>query len=130
MVFKGRISEQARAYVKFHKQKIRKYGKDNAEITERLASECKITTHTVYRLLKEPVTQMPKPKAGGWKKKVSARREKRMIRNIARIRATNKNWIVRDLLDMTDIHNISERTGQRILNRNGFNYSVARKRES
>lgn len=129
MVFKGRVSPEIRAYVKYHRKDIRPYGKDNATIIERIAKECKITTRTVYRLLKEPLDhKIPKQSLGGRQRKVSERTEKRMIRNVSKIRAHNKNWIVRDLLQLTDIDNITERTGQRILNRNGYGYLVSRKK--
>ena len=77
------------------------------KIIERIAKECKITTRTVYRLLKEPLDhKIPKQSSAGRKRKVSERTEKRMIRNVSKIRAHNKNWIVRDLHQLTDIDNI------------------------
>ena len=127
MVFRGAISDEVRAYIKAHKTQIVKHGKGTAQLIERLANECGITTRTVYRLLKEPVDRV-KCKPRGRKKKVSERAEKRLIRNIAKLRAWNKNWITRELMTMTDLNDITERTGQRILNRNGYHYLSARKK--
>lgn len=132
MVFKGHISPKIRAYVKFHGEKLSPYGKENSAIIQRLAKKCKITTRTVYRLMKESLTHGHGKKdlkgVGGRKKKVSQRTEHRMIRNIAKLRSYNQNWNVRDLFKLTDIDNITERTGERILNRHGYNYLVARKK--
>ena len=128
MVFTGRIPCKIRAYIKYHKRDIVKHKVGNRELIEILATECNITTRSVYRLLKEPITQQPKPRGGGRPRKVDERTTSRMIRNIRKIRQDNKNWVCKDLLDFTDIKDISERTCQRILHEFGYKFAGARKK--
>lgn len=87
MVFKGRIPCKIRAYIKYHKQDIVRHKVGNRQLIEILAKECNITTRSVYRLLKEPITQQPKPRGGGRPRKVDGRTRSRMIRNIQKIGA-------------------------------------------
>ena len=95
-----------------------------------LAEECEITTRSVYRLIKEPITQQPRTNggAGGRPLKLDNRTMSRMVRNISKIRKQNKNWIARDLMELTDIITISERTAQRLLNEAGYRFAAARKK--
>ena len=126
MVFKGRIPDKIRAYIKYHQKDIIHYGRDNLKIIEILSAECNISRRSVYRLLKEPITQVEGKRGGGRPRKVDGRTMSRMVRNIKKIRKEKKNWVCQDLLDMTDIKNISERTGQRLLNELGYKFSAAR----
>ena len=49
MVFKGRIPDKIRAYIKYHQQDIIHYGRDNLKIIEILSAECNISRLRVYR---------------------------------------------------------------------------------
>ena len=128
MVFKGRVSDQLRAYIKYHKKEYVKHNTDSSKLIQRLSRECKIAPSTVYRLLKEPLTTKSKVASGGRPRKVDLRTRNRLSRNMAKIRKTNANWVCRDLLQLTDINNISERTGQRLLNELGYSYSTPRRK--
>ena len=125
---KGRISNQVRAYIKYHKKDFVKHRKNNSELVQRLSSECKIDPRSVYRLLKEPLSQRPKVASGGLPRKVDSRTRSRLVRNIPKIRKWNANWVCQDLLELTDIKNISQRTGQRLLNEVGYKYSTPRRK--
>lgn len=128
MVFKGRISDQVRAYIKYHKKEFVKHSGDSSKLVKRLSHECKIAPRSVYRLLKEPFSQKTKVASGGRPRKVDSRTRSRLVRNIPKIRKCNANWVCRDLLQLTDIENISERTGQRLLNEVGYSYSTPRRK--
>ena len=129
MVYRGKIGPELRAYVKFHRRIRVKHGKDSAALIKKLMKECKISKRSVYRLLNEPLLRPKKErKPAGRKRKVSVRTEHRVVRNIAKLRKTNKNWIARDLMTFTDVADVTERTFQRLLNRNGYRYRVARKK--
>ena len=65
MVFKGRIPDKIRAYIKYHQQDIIHYGRENLKIIEILFAECNISRRSVYRLLKEPITQPRSPQCVG-----------------------------------------------------------------
>ena len=128
MVFKGRISDKVRAYIKYHQKDYVKHSKDSAKLIKRVAKECKVNPRSVYRLLNEPILQEPKPRGGGRPPKVDERTRKRLVRNIPKLRKVTSNWVCSDLLQLTDVNNISLRTGQRILNKNGYNYSTPRRK--
>ena len=127
-MFKGRISDQVSAYIKYHKKDFVKQRKNNSELVQRLSSGCKIDPDSVYRLLKEPLSQRPKVASGGRPRKVDSRTRSRLVRNIPKIRKWNANWVCQDLLELTDIKNISQRTGQRLLNEVGYKYSTPRRK--
>ena len=131
MVFKGPVSPEVRAFIKYHGKDFKKYNRKSSNLVKWLAKKCKITSRTVYRILKEPIVQeraQVKGTLAGRKRILSDRTEKRMIRTITKMRDMNRNWIVRDLLKWCDINNISERTGQRILNRHGYAFLHSRRK--
>ena len=129
MVFKKCTPDIVRAYIRFHAPQAVRHGKDTAGLVERLAKEAKVSTRTIYRLLKKPlVSENDQMKTRGRKRKLTERTEHRLIRNIAKIRKTNKNWTSKDLMRMTDITQVSIRSIQRILNRNGYYHLTARKK--
>ena len=129
MVFKEKISPKIRAFVKYHASDMVKHGKDNKGLVQRLMRMCKISQRSVYRLLKEPLhPDIKERKPAGRKRKLTQRTEKRMIRNISKLRALDKNWIAQDLMKFTDINNISVRSVRRYLNRNQYHHQVARKK--
>ena len=129
MVFKRRITPEISAYVKYHGRDIVQHGKESAMQIKKLMDNCKISERSVYRLLKEPVNGEKKVlKVPGRKRKLTERTEKRLIRNISKIRKVDKNWTVRNLMDLTDLTDITERSIQRYLNRNNYHHQVARKK--
>ena len=129
MVFKRRITDEVRAYVKYHQGDLLRHSRNSAAVVQRLVKKCKISKTSVYRLLKEPLNA-PKTsrKGSGRKQKLSPRFQSRVIRNIPKIRQINKNWTAGDLMKFSDITEVSERTTQRILNRHGYHHQVARKK--
>lgn len=127
MVFKGRISDKIRMYIKYHTDAV----EDKQQIPyliSNLASKFRISRRTVYRIVNEPFQKQQHKGCAGRKKKLSQRTEKRLIRNITKIRKMNKNWTTRDLMNLTDVCEVSTRTTQRILNRHGYRHLTARKK--
>lgn len=129
MVYKRTISPEVRAYVKFHGKNRQKHAPDSAALVKKLVKECKISQRSVYRLLKEPLLRISAPrKRPGRKPKLSERTEKRIVRSIGKLRQFNKNWTAKSLMTLTDVTEVSERTFQRLLNRNGYHHEFARKK--
>lgn len=132
MVYIRQVSPKIRAYVKFHGENLPFYGKEKGAAIRSLAKKCKISIRTVYRLIKEPLdydTGKEKlPSSAGRKRMISSRTEMLMIRSISKLRIVNRNWTARDLMNESGIKHVSERTVQRLLNRNGYRHLVARKK--
>lgn len=129
MVYKSTICPEVRAYVKFHRRVRQKHAPDSAALVQKLVKECKISARSVYRLLNEPLLRPKKSKKRlGRKPKLSCRTEKRVLRTITKLREVNRNWTASDLMSVTDVNQVSVRTFQRLLNRNGYHHQAARKK--
>lgn len=127
MVFKARVADKVRMYIKYQVDSVDK--KEIADVVSYLASRFRISRRTVYRIIKEPFQQQRTAGLNrGPKNKLSLRTEKRLIRNISKIRKAKKNWSTHDLMNLTDVTEISTRTAQRILNRHGYHHLTARKK--
>ena len=129
MVYRTTICPEVRAYVKFHRWIRQKHAPDSAALVQKLVKECKISPRSVYRLLNEPLIRPTKVnKRPGRKPKLSCRTKKRVLRTIPKLRQVNRNWTASDLMTITDINQVSERTFQRFLNQNGYHHQAARKK--
>lgn len=132
MVYKRAIPPKVRAYVKYHGEKFEPYVKTDMMKAKSLSQKCKISKSSVYRLLHEPIHKASHPISrkgvGGRKKKLTVRAESLLLRKIPVIRRMNPNWTVSELMSMAGIDDISLRTAQRILNRNGYHHLKARRK--
>ena len=114
MVFKARVPEKIRMYIKYRADAVED-NKEIADVVSYLATKFRISRRTVYRIVKEPFEQQHRRSTGpnrGPKKKLSVRTENRLIRNISKIRKINKNWTTSDLMKLTDVTEVSTRTAQ------------------
>ena len=59
---------------------------------------------------------------------MTTRAENLLLRKIKVLRSEKPNWTVRDLMSTSGVENVSTRTVQRILNRNGYKHLTARRK--
>ena len=86
MVFHGQVSCKVRAYIKVHMEMFTGSSTERGKKVQSLATKCKVSVKTVYRIIGEEVTHtICKSKSrkgiGGRKRILSERTEKLMIRS-------------------------------------------------
>lgn len=126
MVFQGKIPEETRVLVHIA-QKYR--GMRQREIMERFG----LSRSTVYRILKEVKTmrrsRLPDQKhLPGRPRKLSARQERLLLRQIASLREEDGNFTVKRLMERVGLkmREIFCRTVQRFLRSNDYRYLNSR----
>lgn len=126
MVFQGKIPEETRVLVRIA-QKYR--GMRQREIMERFG----LSRSTVYRILKEVKTmrrsRLPDQKhLPGRPRKLSARQERLLLRQIASLREEDGNFTVKRLMERVGLkmREIFCRTVQRFLRSNDYRYLNSR----
>lgn len=133
MVYTRTIDATTRAYMKFHGDLIERSGKKKGAVVKWLSEKCNVSRMSVYRIMKEAPNHkayVPSSRkgVGGRKKKVTVRAESLFLRKIAVLRKNIPNWSAQDLMSAAGIDNISLRTAQRILNKNGYKHRTARRK--
>ena len=122
MVYRGTISSETRAYIKF---------KRNTSATE-LHRETGVSRVQIYRIWKEEPKENIGSKSrqgiGGRPKKLTAKDERLLLRQVPKLRKEFPNWTARRLMADCKINNVSVRTITRLLNRNGYKSRQARKK--
>ena len=100
-----------------------------------MASECKVSIPSVYRIWKEKFSKNNQErhknrKSGGQPEKLTLRQKRSILRNINILREENSNFTSKKLLLFSGINpkNICPRTVRRLLNKNGYHYLQARKK--
>lgn len=127
MVFRGKISDQDLAYLR--------YAIEDKHLSPKyIMSKLKISKSSYFRLRNEfqkgkSRTSSGKNK-GGRPRKVDARTERALIRELAKLRRQEGQFTSKRLMEATNIdrQNISDRTVRRVLNRHGYKYLQARKK--
>jgi len=126
MVFKGKIDAEKRAFLRY----ARLHGKVPCK---ELTKTYGVSRSTLLRICKSTKIgrEHRKPaKRPGPKKKLTARCERQILRQIERLRKKEGGFTSRRLMEVAGIHlkNISDRTVRRLLNRKGYFYLQARKK--
>ena len=120
MVFKKRVSDELRAYIKFKKR---------TPVAE-LVRETGVSRPQIYRILKEPLQKVKKKvnKRMGRTKKLSERDKRTILRQIRLLRREDGNWTIKRLMESSNVTHVSQRTVTRLLHQNGYKYLQARKK--
>ena len=125
MVFKKALEEGLKAYILFRV-------KDKSHNAKEVAKDTGVSLASIYRIRKESIGGFKKTKkrSTGRPRKINARMERNMMRQLKVLRKEDGNWTSGKLMEMCDINNseISNRTVRRQLNRNGYEYLQARKK--
>ena len=113
MVFRGTISSEMRAYIKF---------KRATSVTD-LHRETGVSRVQIYRIWKEDskanIGSKSRKGIGGRPKKLTAKDERRLLRQVPKLRKEFPNWTARRLMVDCKIDNVNVRTITRLLNKNG-----------
>ena len=129
MVFKAKIDPETWAYFQFVSQL-------NGVRTDEIMKKCNISHASLYRILKKDKTKVNKTEAKekkntmGRPRKLSARDERLLLRNIPILRKEEGHFTVKRLMYAAGINpkTVSCRTVQRFLRTKGFQYLQARKK--
>lgn len=114
------ISPETRAYIKF---------KRHSDVKQ-LMKETSVSRAHIYKLWKEVTeTKIPRKKgAGGRPQKLSIREKRRILRLVKTLRREEPNWTVKRMMARADLKDVSRRTVNRFLNKQGLKYLQARKK--
>lgn len=128
MVFTGKIAEESRAFVRYAK-------KCKGMKQEDIMRELNISRSSVYRILKrlkkrnsDDVTKTKKPM--GRPRKLSARVERLILRQIKDLRQQEGNFTIKRVMERSGVSTaeVSCRTVQRMLESHGYRYVNARQK--
>ena len=122
MVFRKLISAEQRAYARLLREQGLSY--------RTIAKKAKISRMSALRICKGPLpsNKAKKRGKGGRKRLLTQRQERILVRNIKVLRKTEGPFSCKRLMEFSGVHNVSERTVRRYLNRNGFYFLQARKK--
>ena len=96
-----------------------------------IARSCGISPMSTVQVLKQGIQRHSQGAArAGRPRKITAKQEWVLIRNLLKLREENPSFTLKDLMEYSGVNprDVSEKTVNRILQRNGFFYSQARKR--
>lgn len=129
MVFKGKISPETRAYVRFLRI-------DKQLRWREIAERCQISCRSAMRIVRSDLPGRKKrnvrsnlPKMGR-PAKLDLRTRRKILRALTRLRTKEGTFSVKRLIQVAGLNhiNVSTRTVQRCLNQNGYFYLQARKK--
>lgn len=120
MVFTTQIDAKTKSFVKLLREQSDLTVK---EITKR----CGISRATVYRCLKPEETKAKK-KSPGRPRKITIREERRIERNIKRLRRSDGNFSCPKIQAECELHNVHSCTFNRTLKRLGYKFCDARRK--
>ncbi len=123
MVFHQRISPEIRAIIKLDKE-------NNAKA---LSKKLGVSLAQVYRIKKQPLRHVSGKNKSEHKvfcrpEKLDDRSKRHLLRMVKQLRKTEPNWTVKRLMEVADVKNVSRRTVNRFLNKNGYSYLQARRK--
>ena len=124
MVFSGYVSAEIRATV-FQLRR-------NTDMSLRaIARACGISPTSACRILKGGIRRISScPKRTGRPQKLTALQQRLLIRNVRKLRNENPSFPLRDLMRESGVSSeeVSKRTVNRLLQRQGFHYLQTRKK--
>ena len=121
MVFKGKISAEKKAFVKF----LREEG--NLSIKE-IVHRCGISRATIYRCLKGRILCQKNTKTRGRPRIINEREERLLQRTVTRLRKQEGNFSCHRVRAESGLYNVSLWTINRTLKRMGYAFLEARKK--